>query len=79
MIFFDRFSRLIKENAKNTINPTTIVTTYHMTACGWWRSNGGSTPPPLITRHMANCNKSCKKNFVPNIARLINDHCYRKQ
>ena len=76
--FFDRFSRLIEKNAKNTVNPTTIITTCHMTAYEWWRSNGGSTPPPLITRHMTNCNKSCKKNFVPNIARLINDHCYRK-
>ena len=61
MIFFYRFSRLIKENAKNTKNLTTILTTCHMTSCEWWRSIGRSTPSSLITRHMVNCDKSCKK------------------
>ena len=39
-----------------------------MESCEWWRSNGGSRPPPLITHHMTNYNKNCEIFYDPNIA-----------
>jgi len=59
------------ENARDTKNPTIIATTCHMASCEWWRSNGGSIPPLLTTRHMISCDKSCEIFFV-SIALLKN-------
>jgi len=58
-------------NTKNIKNFTTIIITCHMTSCEWWRSNGWSTPPPLISWHMTNCDKNCEIFCVPNIAPLV--------
>ena len=55
------------ENAKDTKNLTIVVTTCHMASCKLWRSNGGSTPPLLITRYMINCDKSCEIFCIPSI------------
>ena len=59
-----------KKNAMDTKNSITIATTCHMTSCEWWRSNSGSTPPPLITQHIMSCGKSCKIFYVPSITML---------
>ena len=54
------------ENARNTKNLTIVATTCHMASYKWWRSNGGSTPPLLITHHM-NCGKSCEIFYISSI------------
>ena len=56
------------ENARDTKNPTIVATTCHMVSYEWWRSNGGFTPPLLITRHMISCGKSCEIFCVSSIA-----------
>ena len=58
---------IIMENARDTKNLTIVVTTCHMASYKLWRSNGGSTPPLLVTRHMINCDKSCEIFCVPSI------------
>lgn len=39
----------------------------YMTSCEWWRLNGRSTPPPLITHHIINCGKNYEIFYVSSI------------
>ena len=59
------------ENARNTKNLTIIATTCHMDSCEWWMSNGESTLPPLITRHVASSGKNCEIFCILSIAFFI--------
>ena len=56
------------ENARYTKNLITIVTTCHMDSYEWWMLNGGSTPPLLITRYVANYRKNCEIFYIFGIA-----------
>ena len=56
------------ENARDTKNLITIVTTCHIDSYEWWMLNGGSTPPLLITCHVANYHKNCEIFYIFGIA-----------
>ena len=50
---------------KKKKNHKIIATTLHMTNYEWWRLVGS----PLLTHHVANCDKSCGIFYVPSIAK----------
>ena len=56
------------ENARDTKNLTTIITTCHMDSYECWMLNGGSTSPLLITLHVANYRKNCEIFCIFGIA-----------
>ena len=56
------------ENARDTKNLITIVTTCHMDSYEGWMLNGGSTPPLLITPHVANYRINCEIFYIFGIA-----------
>ena len=57
------FESLMLSNAKTT----TYSTTRHVASYEWWRKSGGSTPPQLITHHVASCHKNCRKSCDTSI------------